>query len=160
MFTNSGKMMKRYPLCLFLLLIAMPAFAYRAPQDTATVELPAAKPVMPFYFLPLYRSMIAKPIKLDFSIDPLLTNAAYDDILTQRNLLSIRSMEQQVIGRLKEERRQMQINTGIATAVSLFFWGAVIEENVRGYINYRNEQRNQPPPPAPTPPRPPEPRRP
>ncbi|MDR0582088.1 MAG: hypothetical protein LBG31_03895 [Prevotellaceae bacterium] len=152
--------MYKYPLFLLLLLIAVPALAHRMPQDTATVSRPAARPVSPFYFLPLYHSMIAKPVQLNFSIDPLLTNATYDDVLTQRNLLSVRSMEQEIIGRLREERRQMQINTGIATAVSLFFWGALVEENVRGYINYRNKQRNQPPPPAPTPPRPPEPRRP
>ncbi|MDR0694917.1 MAG: hypothetical protein LBF81_06430 [Prevotellaceae bacterium] len=151
--------MNRYLLFLLLLLVATPAMAYCVPQDTATVRQPVAKPALPLYFMPLYRSMIAKPIQLDFSIDPLLVNDPYNDVLTQRNLLSVRSMEQQVIGRLREEHRQMQINTGIATAVSLFFWGALIEENVRGYINYRNEQRNQPPPTS-KPPRPPEPRRP
>ncbi|MDR2359379.1 MAG: hypothetical protein LBD87_06230 [Prevotellaceae bacterium] len=148
--------MSKRPLLLLLLLVATPALAHCAPQDTAAV----AKPALPLYFMPLYRSMITKPVQLNFPIDPLLANDAHNDALSQRNLLSVRSMEQQIIGRLREERRLMQINAGVAAAVGIFFWGALVEENVRGYINYRNEQRNQPPPPPATPPRPPEPRRP
>ncbi|MDR3133752.1 MAG: hypothetical protein LBU42_06980 [Prevotellaceae bacterium] len=143
---------------LFLLLAAAPAAAHCAPQDTASVRPPAVQPALPPYFSPFYNSMITKPIKLDFPIDPLLVDAPYNDAVTQRNLLSVRNMEQQVIGKLRNEYRQMQINAGLSMVVGLFFWGALVEENVRGYINYRNEQRNQPPPPAPA--RPPEVRRP
>ncbi|MDR3350619.1 MAG: hypothetical protein LBN98_03080 [Prevotellaceae bacterium] len=148
--------MNKYPLWLFLLLVAAPAPA----QDTVAVSRPAMKPALLPYFPPLYNNMITKPIKLDFSLDPLLSNDHYNDALTQRNLLFVRNMEQQVARTLREEYRQMQINARIATAAGLFFWGALIEENIRGYINYRQEQHNQPPPPPPAPRRPPELRKP
>ena len=144
----------------FLLLVAAPAPAYSAPQDTAAISRPAEKPVLPFYFLPFYHSMIAKPVKLNFPVDPLLSNNIYNDALTQRNLLTVHSMAQQVLDRLQEEQRRMQVNAGLGTAVGLFFWGALIEENLRGYINFQNKQHNAPPPPAAAPPRPPELRRP
>jgi hypothetical protein len=150
-------MMYKYLLCSFLLLAALPAVARHAPQDTAALSLPAAKPVLPLYFLPRYNSMTAKPATLHFDIDPLLAPAHYEDVLNQRNRLSISIMEQQVIGRLREEQRQMQINAGLSTAVGLFFWGALIEENIRGYLNDRHGGQSLPPP---APARPPELRRP
>ncbi|MDR2802037.1 MAG: hypothetical protein LBB31_02330 [Prevotellaceae bacterium] len=153
--------MNRGLLLLCLLLVAAPALAHRAPQDTAAVSPPEAKPALPLYFMPLYNSMIAKPIKLDFSIDPLLSNDASNDALTQRNLYAVRSMEQQIIDRLREEHRRMKVNAGIANAVGIFFWGALIEENIRGYINHQNASSPPPPPAsAPAPVRPPELRRP
>jgi hypothetical protein len=156
--------MKKYLLSFCLLLVSAPVFAQSTPQvtpqDTATVSLPVGKPMLPPYFMPLYNSMITKPIKLDFSIDPLLSNNPYDDVRTQRNLLTVHSMAQEVLDRLQAEQRQMQVNAGLSTVVGLFFWGALIEENIRGYINYQNEQRNQPPAPTPAANRPPELRRP